>query len=124
MLQVTPEIDREILLKDESDDALYCRACGHLVTRHRWGLSRGGTEHRLTNPLGFVFTVICFSEAPGAETFGVSTHEHTWFEGYEWCFVLCRICQEHLGWHYSRGDSAEGFFGLIKDRLSAGKRST
>jgi len=121
MLQIAQEFEHEIQLAEKTDDALYCRACGHLVTRRRWLLDRGGIEHRLTNPLGVTFTVICFIAAPGAARFGTPTREHSWFEGYEWCFALCRGCEAHLGWSYH---GTTEFFGLIKDRLSAQKTPT
>ncbi len=124
MLQITPEINRQIQLDSKVDDALYCRACGHLITRRRWLLDRGASEHRLINPIGIVFTVICFTEAPGAGKHGRPNREHTWFEGYDWRFALCRGCETHLGWYYDGGTNPAGFFGLIKDKLSTGERST
>jgi len=124
MLQITPETDRHVEPDNQTDDALYCRECGHLVTRKRWLLDRGQPEHRLTNPVGVVFTVICFSEAPGASQFGNPTRQHTWFEGYDWCFALCRGCEAHLGWYYNATGYPADFYGLIKNNLSTGETST
>jgi hypothetical protein len=124
MLQITPESDLKTTEDPKTDDALYCRACGHLITRRRWLLDRGGGEHVLTNPVGIVFTVICFADAPGAGRYGEPTLENTWFDGYEWCFALCRACQTHLGWVYENANGPDGFYGLIKDNLSSGPASS
>ncbi len=119
MLQIKPEDENATGTEEKSDDALYCAGCGHLVTRARWKISLGGTERPFTNPLGISFTVVCFSDAPGAVAEGAATEQDTWFHGYEWCFALCRGCKGHLGWHYRNAANSDEFFGLIKNRLSS-----
>jgi len=107
----------ESAAEKKTDDALYCAACGHLVTRERWRTSRDGHEHKLINPLGQVFNVQCFEDAPGAGLTGEPTSQYTWFAGYRWQIALCRICDAHLGWRYISTGQSGTFFGLIKEKL-------
>ncbi len=120
MLQIKPEDETPTDTEEKTDDALYCARCGHLVTRTRWKIYMGGSERVFTNPAGFTFRVVCFSDAPGASAEGEPTAEHTWFAGYQWNFALCRGCGGHLGWHFRQETGgADQFFGLVKDRLSS-----
>lgn len=119
MLQIIPEDKTATDTKTKSDDAIYCAGCGHLVTRGRWKISMGGTERIFTNPMGIRFIVVCFAEAPGCAAEGAPTARDTWFNGYQWDFALCRGCARHLGWHYQNTGGSDGFFGLIKNQLSA-----
>ncbi len=105
---------------EKSDDGLYCARCGHLVTRRRWALAPdGGHERICANPVGRMFTVVCFLEAPGATDHGAPTEEFSWFTGHAWNFAHCRGCAEHLGWRYTSDLDPPIFWGLIKDRLSS-----
>jgi hypothetical protein len=94
-----------------------CRACRADITFLEARISLSGShEHFFRNPAGIRFRVGCFAYAPGAETFGIPTEEHTWFEGYAWCLALCSSCTTHIGWNY-RSDEGGSFFGLIVDQL-------
>ncbi len=73
----------------------------------------GQDEFAFTNPDGFRFEIITFSETQCVET-GVPTLEHTWFPGHAWSYCLCGKCGQHLGWQYS---GTHVFAGLIRDRL-------
>lgn len=95
---------------------LRCRSCGHPVTDD--GLRRvvGGQHvHNLFNPMGILFEVGCFVQAPGCRFEGTWTTEFTWFPGHSWRFALCGGCGVHLGWEYRGGDG--GFVGLIVTEL-------
>ena len=116
MLDIAPEgRDRSDTVLS-TDDALYCAACGLLMTRGRWRvIRRDAHEHTVFNPAGRVFRVVCFKEAPGAASQGFPSDEFTWFPGYRWTIAVCRGCSIHVGWRY---DGDDVFFGLIKPRLS------
>jgi len=99
----------------QQDDTLFCAACRAPVTRERFAVSeRGDHEHTVFNPMGKVFKIRCFSDAPGAEIIGKGTEEFTWFPGCAWQLAICDACSAHLGWAYS-GNSR--FFGLIKQAI-------
>ncbi|MEQ8441932.1 MAG: cereblon family protein [Alphaproteobacteria bacterium] len=99
----------------KKDDTLFCAACGAPVTRERFAVSeRGDHEHTVFNPAGRLFTIRCFSDAPGAVTVGRPTMEFTWFPGCAWQLAACDACAAHLGWFYS---GAARFFGLIKKAI-------
>lgn len=98
---------------------LLCAACDAPVTSQDAAIEvQGAHAHTFTNPHGYVFDVLCFSEAPGCRARGGATTEFTWFAGYAWQVATCASCAEHLGWRYSvRGRAA--FYGLIRQRLRA-----
>ena len=101
----------------DPDAAIRCAACLQTVTSNRERCEiLGASEHLYTNPHGFRFHIICYREAPGCLNTGEPTRQHTWFQGYDWCYALCGNCHTHLGWHYTADESGR-FYGLIKDRL-------
>lgn len=102
-----------------SDDDIYCVQCGTLVTRGRWRLVvNQDHEHTVFNPLGKVFRIVCFKEAPGIKDYGDFSGEFTWFKGFEWILGLCRGCGGHLGWRFQGDPTPQVFFGLIKPKLT------
>jgi len=117
MLDFAPQQGNQTDL--ESDDEIYCAACGHAMTRTRWRIAqRDAHEHTVFNPAGRLFTIVCFKEAPGAALHGTSSADFTWFPGYRWTVALCGACGIHIGWRF---DASDVFFGLIKPRLRAEK---
>lgn len=102
---------------EEDKKHILCRSCKSAVTSDDMRIEAGGShKHSFVNPAGIVFCIGCFSGAGGCLVMGIPTTEYTWFPGYAWCYVVCSSCLTHLGWHYRSG--ADGFFGLILDRLA------
>jgi hypothetical protein len=97
--------------------AIVCAACGGTITsaRHRVAVN-GAHDHRFMNPGGYLFHIGCFTEAVGCAIIGPASNEYPWFPGFLWRIAACAHCRVHLGWHF-RSDDAQGFFGLILDRL-------
>lgn len=117
MLDQAPDTDIETVTV--TDDAIYCAACGHLLTRERWAISMDGHERVFINPAGRVFRIRCFSEAPGSTDIGDPTTDHTWFPPYAWNFAICGGCNAHIGWHYVDGEQPRAFYGLMKTALTS-----
>ncbi|NQV55620.1 MAG: hypothetical protein HQ503_07155 [Rhodospirillales bacterium] len=115
------EIHTENSVEDETiqndDDALYCSACGHFITRVRWRISRRGDhEHTVFNQAGLLFRIACYADAPGITIAGQPSDEFTWFPGYDWTISCCANCSRHMGWKFTGEDV---FFGLIASNLKA-----
>ena len=101
----------------QNDHGILCANCKNPVThRDQRTIVSGSHEHTCRNPHGFVFCVGCFREAPGCKAETAATAEHSWFAGYQWSIAYCGRCERHLGWRFST--SADGFYGLILDRLA------
>lgn len=111
--------EKEASGKTHSGDRgdILCASCGHAVTSWSLRTARNGShEHTFANPHGHVFTIGCFSGAPGCGLAGPATAEFSWFPGHTWKVAVCGRCLAHLGWYFSgRG---QDFFGLIRDALS------
>lgn len=118
MLQIAPDAEIENEVDEKTDEAIYCARCGEVVTRTGWRLSMDGHEHVVFNPLGRVFRILCFIEAPGAAAGGEASDDFSWFKGYLWRLAFCGDCGAHLGWRYEGDGDPPSFFGLIKNRLS------
>ncbi len=100
-------------------DAIFCRACGGVVTDRGQRIAVGGSHtHTFFNPAGIVYELGCFQQAAGCVISGEATAEFTWFVGHLWRFALCRRCQAHLGWFFEMAE--KNFFGLILARLREG----
>jgi hypothetical protein len=75
----------------------------------------GAHAHTFINPMGLIFRVGCFTQAPGARPIGDESEDWTWFAGFAWQAVLCASCYEHLGWCYRNASAA--FVALILDKV-------
>ena len=103
---------------DGEEWPLYCSECRTVVTHSEEAISRGGAHrHTFTNPAGQIYVVGCFARAVGGVPIGEYTRDFSWFKDYAWCYVLCRGCAGHLGWHFSSTGGTD-FFGLRLDRLT------
>ncbi len=96
---------------------ILCRQCANMVTDPNQGTwINGSHRHTFANPIGVVYEIGCFSEAPGCRPVGPASDEFTWFAGYLWRVSICSKCLTHLGWQFL-SSAGHGFFGLIFDRL-------
>jgi len=97
-------------------EAICCLACGAVITVKEQKIQVGGAHsHTFFNPLGIVFEVGCFRQAPGCRAVGGPSAEFSWFPGYLWRVVLCHRCRIHLGWMFAT--DGDVFFGLILKNL-------
>ena len=120
-----PVVDERILSLESAEaeedttreEKILCRNCHSFITEKENEIKINNTDfHLFQNPMGVYFRVVCFSYAEGCSIISDYTDEHTWFSGFSWAIVLCRVCHSHLGWHYVSPESS--FFGLIADRLT------
>ena len=123
-----PSFDQDLEFADKSaedlepDRALICANCRQVITSSRLKIDKDGShQHTFFNPQGIVFTLGCFSGAPGCMIFGETSAEFSWFPGFGWNFALCSFCQEHLGWFF-QSDRGESFFGLILTKLVSAQK--
>lgn len=115
------ELDEEDALSVQAPERIFCGRCDAFITDAGRIMIVGGqhTHHR-RNPANIEFSFQCFSQAPGCRLEGTHTLEHTWFPGNAWCYLTCRQCGTHLGWHF-RGNG--DFYALIVDRLRYERRN-
>jgi ribosomal protein L40E len=100
----------------ENNPGIFCRRCNTKVTTQSKAVELHGLHfHVFTNPEGITFEIGLFDQAECA-AISPATLEHTWFAGFAWQVVICRTCQAHIGWRYSKPQSPI-FYGLIMDRL-------
>jgi len=100
--------------------AIWCRACGALVTARSQVIEIDGRHaHTFFNPAGMLYEIGCFSAAPGCAHAGRPTTEFSWFSGYAWRYAHCAACGFHLGWQFLGADG-DGFWGLVLERLLDG----
>lgn len=113
---VQPELSTRTLPStgDAAGDWL-CASCLNRVANERNRFAIGGKdEFSFSNPEGFHFDIITFSETKGCRETGVPTLQYTWFPGHAWSYCNCAQCGQHLGWYYT---GQHQFAGLIKDRI-------
>ena len=116
----SPE-EKPFEIESDSEEAILCRQCHQVLTRPSERISiQGAHRHAFANPHGIVFQIGCFRSVQGCGYVGPATPEWSWFKGYSWRILVCRMCLTHLGWLYtSAGD--ESFNGLILDRIIESK---
>ncbi|XP_041465583.1 protein cereblon-like [Lytechinus variegatus] len=106
----------EIHYRNEFNNVLLCRQCGHdvahasdfvtvsssqaLYQRNKTILGREDVlVQLLKNPHGRHFEVITTSTADVTKQPRLYK-EHSWFEGYDWKMITCPQCRSHLGWYF------------------------
>jgi hypothetical protein len=102
--------------KKQEDEPICCRSCSLPVTSKEQKTSHTNSHtHTFFNPAGIVYELGLFKKAPGCLIASDPSLEFTWFAGYHWSLGICRRCNSHLGWYYSKGESS--FYGLILKNL-------
>jgi hypothetical protein len=113
---------------DESQsDAYHCSECGAFIT-HAGALLRinGAEHHSFVNPVGIHCNFITFADCNNVVAHEDLFVRHSWFPGYGWRFLTCRVCSQHLGWKY---DALAGsklparFFGVLSEAVETIQRS-
>lgn len=116
---VTPDKAAQDEALEKEAEAVFCAACGSVVTKRSEKTEREGSfEHVFVNPAGIVYRIGCFNRAAGCREAGARTEYYSWFPGFRWSIALCIACKTHLGWFFSREGSAADFFALILERLN------
>ncbi|MDY0131956.1 MAG: cereblon family protein [Desulforegulaceae bacterium] len=96
--------------------ALLCKNCLNEITSENFAIEKNNSHtHSFANPYGYIFTIRCFSLAPGLISTGDYSPEFSWFKDYSWRICACIRCMTHFGWEFS--NSSSSFFGLIDDKL-------
>lgn len=96
--------------------AIFCKQCLNEITAEIFSTEKNHSScHSFANPYGYIFTIRCFSKAPGTITSGKGSNEFSWFTEYFWQVALCKKCMTHLGWKFLGTD--DSFYGLIDDKL-------
>jgi ribosomal protein L32 len=109
--------DRESETELTAERSILCKECGHRLTSHDHAMEvEGKHRHTFFNPAGVLFEIGCFSDAAGAEVWGVPTTEFAWFAGFAWRFANCAGCRTHIGWQFLSG-ADRFFYGLVLSRL-------
>ncbi len=108
--------------ESDFEESILCRQCLQELTKPSERISiQGSHQHIFSNPHGIVFEIGCFRSVSGCGAVGPATLEWSWFKGYSWRILVCRMCLTHLGWLFS-SSSNESFCGLILDRIIESKR--
>jgi hypothetical protein len=103
------------------EEFILCRQCHQVLTTPSERIAiQGSHQHTFANPHGIVFQIGCFRSVQGCGYVGPPTTEWSWFKGFSWRIVVCRMCLTHLGWFYASSGNGS-FVGLILDRLLESK---
>uniref|UniRef100_A0A1A9VAV4 Protein cereblon n=1 Tax=Glossina austeni TaxID=7395 RepID=A0A1A9VAV4_GLOAU len=96
-----------------------CRFCSsHIANcRELFAMSKHGVQTQYCNSAGYVhetntlyqivIQAILYSGAPSAE--------FSWFPGYQWHSIVCKVCKHHLGWEFKAVEPnlvPKQFFGI------------
>jgi len=128
-------------------NVLQCDKCSHKIcsaedvfyTRSELSLSRRNHTYSdsvtrinkttliqlFVNPAGYSFEVITTKKSE-VQVHGEPSAHASWFPGYSWQTVTCKLCGEHLGWKFTVSDDFDvqdkeqlQFYGLIFSKLKA-----
>ena len=63
-------------------------------------MSASGLMAAYVNPHGQIHETLTVLQAKNIRLLGQEVAEHSWFPGYKWTIVQCRLCGNHLGWRF------------------------
>ncbi|CAF0745933.1 unnamed protein product [Adineta steineri] len=77
------------------------------------------------NPSGHIHETLTVLQAKNIRLLGQEVAEHSWFPGYKWTIVQCRLCGSHLGWRFRNSSlKPSTFYGLTRNGLIFAKHTT
>ncbi|KAK5637964.1 hypothetical protein RI129_012259 [Pyrocoelia pectoralis] len=83
-----------------------------------FAMSKDGVQSNYCNPGGYVYETVTVVKAKNFNLVGNPSNEFSWFPGYWWTIMQCRLCQGHIGWKFASNHlQPRVFYGLAKSGL-------
>ncbi|CAF4707521.1 unnamed protein product, partial [Rotaria sp. Silwood1] len=104
-----------------------CRHCAADICEDRdiFSMSATGLMAAYVNPHGQIHETLTVLQAKNIRLLGPEVAEHSWFPGYKWTIVQCRLCGNHLGWRFRNSSlKPSTFYGLTRNGLIFAKNTT
>ncbi|UJR28922.1 hypothetical protein I4U23_010140 [Adineta vaga] len=104
-----------------------CRHCAADICedRHIFSMSASGLMAAYVNPHGQIHETLTVLQVKNVRLIGQEVAEHSWFPGYKWTIVQCRLCGNHLGWRFRNPSlKPSTFYGLTRNGLIFAKNTT
>ncbi|KAF5288697.1 hypothetical protein FQR65_LT11962 [Abscondita terminalis] len=104
----------------EMERLLCCALCKAEITnqKHVFAMSKDGVQSNYCNPSGHVYETVTVLKASNFNLTGSPSKEFSWFPGYWWTIMQCRLCRGHIGWKFSSNHlQPHEFYGLAKSGL-------
>ncbi|CAG9814866.1 unnamed protein product [Phaedon cochleariae] len=95
-----------------------CNNCGILLTDPSkvFAMSKDGIQSNYVNPGGHVYETVTVISAKNFLLDGNPSRQFSWFPGYAWTVMHCKICSNHLGWKFTSDVlRPKAFYGLAKN---------
>ncbi|XP_075145269.1 E3 ubiquitin ligase component cereblon [Haematobia irritans] len=103
--------------KEES--VFNCRSCGtHIANcRELFAMSKHGVQSQYCNSAGYIHETNTVYQVNRQNILynGSPSTEFSWFPGYQWHIIVCKICEHHLGWEFKAVEPnliPKQFFGI------------
>ncbi|XP_055847992.1 protein cereblon isoform X2 [Episyrphus balteatus] len=114
-----------------SDGSVFvCRVCRNPIAhcRELFAMSKHGVQSQYCNSSGYIHeTNTVYKVFPNAITFsGEPSSEFSWFPGYEWHIIVCKMCNRHIGWQFrANGDNLSPvlFYGITGASVKVSKKN-
>jgi cereblon len=88
-------------------------------------MSASGLMAAYVNPHGQIHETLTVLQAKNIRLQGQEVAEHSWFPGYKWTIVQCRLCSSHLGWRFRNPSlKPSTFYGLTRNGLIFARNTT
>lgn len=107
-------------LSDNENNGIYiCATCKtKITTKSNLIYISNNYFHKLKNPIGFVYNIFTFNYCESYIQNSPPQIKDTWFPPYKWIIILCKNCQNLLGWKYvNEKNNPPFFYGLISTHL-------
>ncbi|XP_055902251.1 protein cereblon [Eupeodes corollae] len=114
-----------------SDGSVFvCRVCRNPIAhcRELFAMSKHGVQSQYCNSSGYIHeTNTVYKVFPNAITFsGEPSSEFSWFPGYEWHIIVCKMCNRHIGWQFRAHEenlSPVLFYGITGASVKVSKKN-
>ena len=108
---------------DKNRKTYHCSRCGVFIADSGAMIRiQGAEDHSFVNPAGVQCNFSTFGHCENVTVDNDLYLQHSWFTGYGWRFVVCRVCLQHLGWKYDavkKDVKPRGFFGILVETVDS-----
>lgn len=110
----------KLLASTFKEDSIFsCRNCStHIANcRELFAMSKHGVQSQYCNSAGYIHKTNTVYQVNRQNIIynGSPSTEFSWFPGYQWHIIVCKICKHHLGWEFKAVEPnliPKQFFGI------------